>query len=326
MGRTSSITNSFVNGIIPVLKPTDEEILESLEILEQTPETVECVYCGAKMTEWDHLFPLINNKKATGYITEIKNLVPACGKCNQSKGNKLWHEWILSDAPLSPKSKKIKDLERRIKILERYEKWGNLKPYDFEDIIGEELWEKHWDKYKSIIKAMEDSKDIMNEIKRMLSENIKDEVVRNNHKSNIMNIYEPIKTNDRMKSEVKVNYEEDLDKNFVIDFLNKKYSIRLERNDVTFSNINDSSFSWTFDISRERIKQNRYLVLYDNRFSKLNIFYLTEEFINKNIEEFKYNKKKDKFKFIKKVKDGDFVINGVDFSDRLKDIIDMKNI
>lgn len=70
--RTSSITNAFINGIIPALRPTDDEILEALKILKQDVNDVRCVYCGEKMTEWDHFFPLVENKKETGYITEIK--------------------------------------------------------------------------------------------------------------------------------------------------------------------------------------------------------------------------------------------------------------
>lgn len=169
MGRSSSITNSFINGIIPVIKPSDEEIIESLNLLELTPENVTCIYCGDKMTEWDHLNPLIIDKKATGYISEIKNLVPACGKCNQSKGNSYWRDWIMSNADLSPKTKGVKDLKRRISILEKYEKWGNLKPYDFEGIVGKELWNEHWNNYLKIINEMNNSTLIMKEIKNLLS-------------------------------------------------------------------------------------------------------------------------------------------------------------
>ena len=62
MGRSSSITNSFVNGIIPAIKPTDEQIANALSLLGQTEDNVCCVYCGSKMTEWDHLHPLIIKK------------------------------------------------------------------------------------------------------------------------------------------------------------------------------------------------------------------------------------------------------------------------
>ncbi len=92
-GRSSSITNSFVNAIIPVIVPTEPEVAKALEILGMGDRPV-CSYCGDPFTEWDHLRPLIVDKKPTGYISEIHNLVPACGKCNQSKGNKHWRTWM----------------------------------------------------------------------------------------------------------------------------------------------------------------------------------------------------------------------------------------
>lgn len=119
-GRTSSITNAFVNGIIPVIEPTDEEIDDVLKTLGMNRKHVTCAYCGNPYTEWDHFRPLVKDKRPTGYISEIHNLVPACGKCNQSKGNKHWKTWMLSGAALSPYSRQIPDLEYRIK------NWKNL--------------------------------------------------------------------------------------------------------------------------------------------------------------------------------------------------------
>ena len=122
-GRSSSITNAFVNSIIPIMHPSENDIKDSLELLGMTVETIECIYCGSKYTEWDHLRPLVLNKKPTGYISEIQNLVPSCGKCNQSKGNKEWLLWINSSAKLSPKSKQVSDLKSRIEKLKKYEEW-----------------------------------------------------------------------------------------------------------------------------------------------------------------------------------------------------------
>jgi hypothetical protein len=36
-----------------------------------------------------NLFLLVEEKEPIGYISEIRNLVPVCGKCNQSKGNSV---------------------------------------------------------------------------------------------------------------------------------------------------------------------------------------------------------------------------------------------
>ena len=165
-GRSSSITNSFFNGIVPVVAPTDEEIKKALDVLEQDENDVRCVYCGAKKTEWDHLHPLIVNKKHTGYITEIANLVPACGKCNQSKGNSDWKKWMLGDATLSPKSRKIKDLNRRIEIIEKYDKIFQKKRINLIEIIGQDKWNEYETSLKKLEEDMNNIQCIMNEIKK----------------------------------------------------------------------------------------------------------------------------------------------------------------
>ena len=122
-GRSSSITNAFINAIIPIIEPTEAEELEALHILEIDPADIRCAYCGDKSTEWDHLRPIITNQEPTGYITEIANLVPSCGKCNQSKGKSHWRTWMLSRAALSPTTRRVVDLDTRITRLEQYEKW-----------------------------------------------------------------------------------------------------------------------------------------------------------------------------------------------------------
>jgi len=143
-GRISSITNAFVNGIIPCIVPSGEEIENSLSILGMDAHTICCAYCGGPYTEWDHFRPLVRNKRPTGFISEINNLVPSCGKCNQSKGNKDWRIWITSDARLSPKTRNISGLIERIARLEAFEKQSNPIRIDFESVVGKDDWEQHW--------------------------------------------------------------------------------------------------------------------------------------------------------------------------------------
>jgi len=51
-----------------------------------------CFYCGSiKKIEMDHVVPL-----SRGGSHGIGNLVPACSKCNLSKGSKYLSEWRLS--------------------------------------------------------------------------------------------------------------------------------------------------------------------------------------------------------------------------------------
>jgi 5-methylcytosine-specific restriction endonuclease McrA len=113
--RRASRTHS---SIIPVHAPTPEDELEALAVLEMSPEEICCAYCGDPHTEWDHLRSIIREKKPTGYITEIANLVPACGKCNQSKGGNHWRDWMLGSATRSPKIGGVANLDRKVMLLE----------------------------------------------------------------------------------------------------------------------------------------------------------------------------------------------------------------
>jgi hypothetical protein len=173
-GRSSSITNAFINSIIPVIYPSEEEIKKAFEILEMSPDNFQCIYCGAASSEWDHLRPLVKDKKPTGYISEIHNLVPSCGKCNQSKGNKEWEDWMVSTATLSPKSKQVPDLNDRIRKLKKYEKWNKPTQIDFEIIVGKELMEQHWNNCEKIQNMMRESQvlaeKINNEVKNKYKE------------------------------------------------------------------------------------------------------------------------------------------------------------
>ncbi|MDD3240230.1 MAG: hypothetical protein PHW47_09150 [Lachnospira sp.] len=51
VGRISSITNAFVNGIIPVIEPTDADIEKTLTVLGMNKSNIVCAYCGDTYTE-----------------------------------------------------------------------------------------------------------------------------------------------------------------------------------------------------------------------------------------------------------------------------------
>ena len=82
-----------------------------------------CAYCGREATHLDHLYPLINGRKPTGYGTEPANLVPCCHKCNQLKGNTNWEEFIEDDTKCQhvnqPDSSNTK--EQRIETLRKFQ-------------------------------------------------------------------------------------------------------------------------------------------------------------------------------------------------------------
>lgn len=144
VSRKSSIINAFVSSIIPAIAPAAEEIAEALSILRIEPSDMRCAYCGDQATEWDHLRPLVQNQRPTGFVTEIANLVPACGKCNQSKGNKPWRTWIRSGAKRSPTGRKCEGTDERVARLDAFESWRDPTVVDFESILGREEWQRYW--------------------------------------------------------------------------------------------------------------------------------------------------------------------------------------
>lgn len=164
-GRSSSITNAFINSIIPIVPPTEEKVREALAVLGMDKDSFQCSYCGVTASEWDHLRPLVLNKKPTGYISEIHNLVPSCGKCNQSKGNKNWRAWMFSDAKLSPKSRGVPNIEEKADKLEAYENWERPTKVDFESVVGSEVWSQHWQNWELVQETMREAQLLANEIK-----------------------------------------------------------------------------------------------------------------------------------------------------------------
>lgn len=165
-GRTTSIRNVFVAAIIPMIRPAVDEIRQALEILEVVPGDLRCSYCGDQATEWDHLRPLVTNGKPTGYPSSIRNLVPACGKCNQSKGRSDWKKWMLGAAPRSPSVRGIPDVAQRIARLERYEAWGSCVPLNISDLVSPNLWDKYYAMQHEILLKMREAQKLAVEIAR----------------------------------------------------------------------------------------------------------------------------------------------------------------
>lgn len=71
---------------------------------------------------------------------------------------------MLSDASLSPKTKKVPDIDARIKRLENYENWGTPTNMDFEAIVGKEVWEEHWQNWEQVQEIMREAQQIAEQI------------------------------------------------------------------------------------------------------------------------------------------------------------------
>jgi hypothetical protein len=167
-GRSSSITNAFINAALPYVKLSEVQKLKILHFLEIEPENVECAYCGDVATEWDHFFPTIKDRKETGYFTEAGNLVPACGKCNQSKGNKDWLIWINSDAPLSPKSRGVKNLERRIRLLSDFASTFPAQKIDLSAVRHTNEWKQYESLMEDIIQKLKSADEMAKHLSKTI--------------------------------------------------------------------------------------------------------------------------------------------------------------
>jgi hypothetical protein len=165
-GRATSIRNVFVAAIVPIVRPRAEEIRRVLEILKLDPSDLKCSYCGDKASEWDHLQPLVKAGKPTGYPSSIRNLVPSCGKCNQSKGSTHWKAWMRGIARHSPSARKIADIENRIDRLEQLESWANCVPLNVKDLVSPSLWEQYYALQADILNKMRDAQKLAIEIAR----------------------------------------------------------------------------------------------------------------------------------------------------------------
>ena len=173
VSRKSSITNAFVNALLPISQPTLEEIEQALQILKMEPSDLRCSYCGDKASEWDHLRPIVVKMRPTGYISEIANLVPSSGKCNQSKRNEYWKDWMLGSADLSPSARGVANVEELIARLDAYERWKSPTKIDFEKVMGKETWEKYWSMWEKVNAELRECQNFADSLRALISEGIK---------------------------------------------------------------------------------------------------------------------------------------------------------
>jgi len=148
--RVSSVTNGFVQAILPDEKPDERDLAAVLTILEIDPERLTCAYCGDPAQHWDHLFPYVRDKRPSGFLNEARNLVPACGPCNTSKSGRDWKSWMFGSAKGSPATRRIADLCLRAERIEGMVTAFNLQPMDLAGFVGRELWQSYWDRLDNI--------------------------------------------------------------------------------------------------------------------------------------------------------------------------------
>jgi len=159
-GRVTSIRNVFVAAIVPIIRPGVDELRQVLRILELDPNNLRYSYCGDKASEWDHLRPLVKDGLPTGYPSSIRNLVPSCGKCNQSKGSRDWKEWMLGVARHSPSARKIVDVVQRVSRLDAFAAWADCMPLNMKELVSPALWNEYYAIQQEILNKMREAQKL----------------------------------------------------------------------------------------------------------------------------------------------------------------------
>jgi len=106
-----------------------------------------CAFCGNKSTtRMDHQVPVI---KLGDFIR--KNVVPSCQICDDSKGQREYHDWMRNSA--SPKSLRKrgfneKQIEDRIKLIEMWQ--GGYIAKNEKELFG-----RYYGQYQNILNKMD---------------------------------------------------------------------------------------------------------------------------------------------------------------------------
>lgn len=134
-GRKSTFASAFASALAPHDIYTPAAVVEAIRDLDQDPDAeLECVYCGAEAATWDHVFNRVVNGEFSGHGHRIRNLVPCCRTCNESKGQKPWREFLETRSP--------PDKDVRVHRMERFLSAAGAQPIDTEGMrhkAGEEL-------------------------------------------------------------------------------------------------------------------------------------------------------------------------------------------
>lgn len=95
MGRKSTFTNAFASALAPHDVYDVAAVAAAMRDLGQDPDgDLACVYCGREAATWDHVFNRVVKGDFSGHGHRIRNLVPCCRSCNESKGQKAWLDYL----------------------------------------------------------------------------------------------------------------------------------------------------------------------------------------------------------------------------------------
>lgn len=161
-GRTTTLNRSMANTLMHRISCSPEVEAQWVQFFPNKT----CAYCGNAATHLDHLYPLIDGKRPTGYGTDPGNLVPCCTKCNQPKGKENWEVFMRSNRCKHIRSVKNSDpvlaMEERIQIIKDFQNAIPAQKVTIDHAIMAE-WDKLVVDFETILKKVEQSVNALSE-------------------------------------------------------------------------------------------------------------------------------------------------------------------
>lgn len=77
---------------------------------------------------------------------------------------------MVGSAERSPTSRGKLDVQRRVEILERYEKWRTPIWVDFDSVIEPYLWEQHKENLQGVLSLLEKSQQLATQLRKLIGE------------------------------------------------------------------------------------------------------------------------------------------------------------
>ena len=151
MTKVRTQTGSFATAKYQLRRSILENALEKNFTTEDYEDALEffggCAFCGAKQApRKDHLVAVVQRGD---FIR--RNVVPACQKCDDSKGRNGYREWMLnsnSRCSLKARSFTDKQIEKQIKLIEKWQ--SGYRPRTEAELFG-----KDYATYQQILQKME---------------------------------------------------------------------------------------------------------------------------------------------------------------------------
>ena len=106
------------------------------------------------MKRWNHLLPV-----SKGGETVLGNIVPSCQKCDDSKRDEYFEGWIKGDNKCSPKSRGIKDIDKRIRKIKAYMNKYGYKAQSLEGRLTKKEQQQLHDIHSKLREIRKDTED-----------------------------------------------------------------------------------------------------------------------------------------------------------------------